>query len=34
MTDLPHYEVKFREYLKKYHPDKYDELIFNESMED
>jgi len=26
-------EIKFRNYLKKYHPEKYDELIFKESME-
>jgi hypothetical protein len=30
----PFYERKFREYLKKYHPDKYEELIFLESKGD
>ena len=33
MKDLPYYEVKFREYLKRYHPDKYEELILEESMD-
>lgn len=27
-------EVKFRNYLKKYHPDKYDELVWNEVIEE
>ena len=34
MTEqLPFYEIKFREYLKKYHPKTYEELIFKESQE-
>jgi len=34
MKELPHYEAKFREYLKIHHPDKYAEIIFNEAKED
>lgn len=31
--ELSRNERNFRRYLKKYHPDKYDELVWLESME-
>jgi hypothetical protein len=33
MKELSRNEINFRRYLQKYHPDKYEELIYLESID-